>query len=212
MSSRSKRGPSRRQSPTPARTLAVAIGGAGIVLAAPAAALMVSPGEAHAAPAIPFVDLCGGTSIFGCNPLGGSSLVNASLVSDISDPLGLTSSFLDLAGGIPVLNVFIGNGADGTAAHPNGFNGGLFAGSGGDGYSPTTAGADGGNGGHAGLFFGDGGGGGNGADGNAFVGGGNGGSGGNGSMFIGNGGSGGNGGQGGAGIDGVNSATLNTAA
>src|SRR5262249_19040294 len=122
MSNRSKRNPSRRQSPTPARTLAVAIGGTGLGLAAPAAALLAGPGEAHAAPPIPFTDICGGTSLFGCDALNASSLITTALPSGLSDPLGLTNTFLDIAGGIPVLNVFIGNGADGTAAHPDGFN------------------------------------------------------------------------------------------
>src|SRR6478609_6501553 len=120
MSSRSKRGPSGRQSR--GQALAVAIGGAGIVLAAPAAALLVAPaGVAHAAPAAPSAEVC-----------GVPSLVNASLAPNLADPLGFANPFLDIAGAIPGLNIFIGNGADGTAAHPDGFNGGFFAGSGGD--------------------------------------------------------------------------------
>jgi hypothetical protein len=184
MSNRSKRGPGRRRSPAPARTLAVAIGGAGLVLAAPAAALLASPGEAHAAPVVPIGDICGGASPLRLRRARSVQPSHYGVANRCYDPFGLTSTFtntfLDLADGIPVLNVFIGNGADGTAAHPNGFNDGLFAGSGGNGYSPTTPGANGGNGGHAGFFFGDGGGGGSGADGNAFVAGGNGGNGGNG--------------------------------
>ncbi|WP_142996671.1 PE family protein, partial [Mycobacterium kansasii] len=46
----------------------------------------------------------------------------------------------------------IGNGADGTATSPNGGAGGLLYGNGGNGFSPTTAGAPGGNGGSAGLI------------------------------------------------------------
>ena len=51
--------------------------------------------------------------------------------------------------------------------HPDGFNGGLLAGNGGQGYTPTTAGSTGGNGGNAGWFIGSGGAGGVGGAGNA---------------------------------------------
>ncbi len=46
----------------------------------------------------------------------------------------------------------IGNGADGTAASPDGAPGGLSYGNGGSGYSETTAGKPGGAGGTAGLI------------------------------------------------------------
>ncbi|WP_415823739.1 PE family protein, partial [Mycobacterium basiliense] len=46
----------------------------------------------------------------------------------------------------------VGNGADGTAANPNGGAGGLLYGNGGNGYSQTTAGVAGGAGGSAGLI------------------------------------------------------------
>ncbi|CKN36887.1 Conserved protein of uncharacterised function%2C PE-PGRS family protein PE_PGRS19 (part1) [Mycobacterium tuberculosis] len=46
----------------------------------------------------------------------------------------------------------IGNGADGTAANPNGGAGGLLYGNGGNGFSQTTAGLTGGTGGSAGLI------------------------------------------------------------
>ena len=46
----------------------------------------------------------------------------------------------------------IGNGADGTAAHPDGGNGGLLFGDGGKGYDGTADGVAGGDGGNAGLF------------------------------------------------------------
>ncbi|GJP04216.1 PE family protein [Mycobacterium marinum] len=46
----------------------------------------------------------------------------------------------------------IGNGADGTAANPNGGAGGLLIGNGGNGYSQTTPGLTGGTGGTAGLI------------------------------------------------------------
>lgn len=83
------------------------------------------------------------------------------------DPVALANPFIDIAGTIPVLNIFIGNGQDGTAAHPDGFDGGLLIGSGGAGLTPTAAGATGGNGGRAGFFLGDGGAGGTGAAGTA---------------------------------------------
>ncbi|WP_141771052.1 PE family protein, partial [Mycobacterium tuberculosis] len=83
----------------------------------------------------------------------------------------------------------IGNGADGTAANPNGGAGGLLYGNGGNGFSQTTAGLTGGTGGSAGLI-------GNGGNGGAGGAGANGGAGGNGGWLY---GSGGNGGAGGAG-------------
>ena len=46
----------------------------------------------------------------------------------------------------------IGNGVNGTAAHPNGQDGGLLWGNGGNGFSETGAHVVGGNGGSAGLF------------------------------------------------------------
>ncbi len=82
----------------------------------------------------------------------------------------------------------IGNGADGTAANPNGGAGGLLYGNGGNGFSQTTAGLTGGTGGSAGLI-------GNGGNGGAGGAGANGGAGGNGGWLY---GSGGNGGAGGA--------------
>ncbi|WP_151882655.1 PE family protein, partial [Mycobacterium tuberculosis] len=95
----------------------------------------------------------------------------------------------------------IGNGADGTAANPNGGAGGLLYGNGGNGFSQTTAGLTGGTGGSAGLI-------GNGGNGGAGGAGANGGAGGNGGWLYGTGGSaglignGGNGGAGGAGANG----------
>ncbi|WP_152345413.1 PE family protein, partial [Mycobacterium tuberculosis] len=105
----------------------------------------------------------------------------------------------------------IGNGADGTAANPNGGAGGLLYGNGGNGFSQTTAGLTGGTGGSAGLIGnggvggvgGDGGQGGNGAGAGASgtKGGdaGAGGAGGAGGWIHGHGGAGGDGGAGGAG-------------
>jgi hypothetical protein len=85
------------------------------------------------------------------------------------------------------------NGADGTAADPNGGAGGLWFGNGGDGYSytsaddPTGVAMNGGDGGSASLY-------GNGGDGGNGIDGGNGGDGGAAGLWGGNGGNGGNGG------------------
>ncbi|CMI22894.1 13E12 repeat-containing protein [Mycobacterium tuberculosis] len=85
----------------------------------------------------------------------------------------------------------IGNGADGTAANPNGQAGGLLIGNGGNGFSPAAG--PGGNGGAAGLL-------GHGGNGGVGALGANGGAGGTGGWLFGNGGAGGNsGGGGGAG-------------
>ncbi len=86
----------------------------------------------------------------------------------------------------------IGDGADGTADHPDGGSGGWLLGDGGDGWTSTLAGVAGGAGGAAGLF-GDGGLGGGGGAGTS------GGAGGSGGWLMGIGGS---GGAGGAGADG----------
>ncbi|MEK0480181.1 PE family protein, partial [Mycobacterium ulcerans] len=85
----------------------------------------------------------------------------------------------------------IGNGADGTAANPNGGAGGLLYGNGGNGYSSTTAEVAGGNGGAAGLIGNGGAGGGGGARAA-------GGYGGHGGWLYGSGGAGGDGGSGAA--------------
>jgi endoglycosylceramidase len=84
----------------------------------------------------------------------------------------------------------IGEGADGTAAHPDGGAGGLLFGDGGDGWDSTQAGVAGGAGGDAGGFFGNGGAGGDGGAGA------NGGDGGDGGSLFGIGGNGGDGGSG----------------
>ncbi|MDF2830275.1 MAG: Uncharacterized protein K0R01_3558, partial [Mycobacterium sp.] len=85
---------------------------------------------------------------------------------DVGELNALLNPLFDVAGMIPLLNVFIGNGIDGTAANPNGGAAGLFAGNGGDGFSRTIAGTGrGGIGGAAGLFIGNGGRGGAGAPG-----------------------------------------------
>ncbi|WP_044109908.1 PecA family PE domain-processing aspartic protease [Mycobacterium canetti] len=78
----------------------------------------------------------------------GASLVQTATQS----VLGVINAPSELLFGRPL----IGDGADGTAASPNGEPGGLLYGDGGDGYSQTTPGAIGGAGGSAGLI-GDGG-------------------------------------------------------
>ncbi|MGB3331677.1 MAG: PGRS repeat-containing protein, partial [Mycobacterium sp.] len=82
----------------------------------------------------------------------------------------------------------IGDGADGTEANPDGGHGGLWFGDGGDGWDSTEAGVAGGAGGNAAGWLGDGG---VGGDGGAGA---NGGDGGAGGLWMGNGGAGGNGG------------------
>ncbi|WP_136627687.1 PE family protein, partial [Mycobacterium pseudokansasii] len=77
----------------------------------------------------------------------------------------------------------IGDGANGTAANPDGGAGGLLLGNGGAGFSQTANGVAGGNGGDAGFFGSGGAGGGGGA-------GANGGHGGSGGVLYGNGGAG----------------------
>ena len=212
MSKHSTRGTDSRRSRKPKRPFvatAAAIGGAGLVLAAPGAALMANPAEAQAQGGLS--DL---TSLFGNAGLSGLGGTAAGAVTGLADP------FFALATAIPFLNTLVANGTPGTAAHPDGGNAGLLAGNGGNGYTFTVAvdgtaafGAAGGNGGNAGLFIGSGGNGGNGGPGNALLNldGGNGGNGGAGAAFgIGNGGSGGGGG-GGGGLNGVNPTTTDTA-
>ena len=201
---------SQRSRRRPLAATAAAIGGAGLVLGAPAAALVAAP-AAQAAPvaSVPqqlpdLGGLFGGLDLFGGSGLGGLTSL-------------FPSTFLDFAGFIPGLNIFIGNGADGLLPGADGGDAGLFIGNGGNGadgiFNPLTGTSnDGGNGGNAGIFFGDGGNGGDGVNGRPAeyllgaqilpaaeaTDGGNGGSG---AFFIGNGGAGGNGGEG---RDGVN--------
>jgi hypothetical protein len=131
MSDRCEHGGSERSR----KQLVAVIGGVGVVLAAPAAGLM-APSEAHAAPVIPVPQqVIPGFAFFG------SSGLSAALLDPIFDIFGL----------VPGLNIFIGNGADGTATSPNGGNAGLLFGNGGNGFSRTIPGTgDGGNGGAAG--------------------------------------------------------------
>jgi hypothetical protein len=110
----------------PLLATAMAIGGAGIALSAPAAVLLAAPGVAQAAPPPAADPAC---PLFGsCNPPSvGSAVASFAGPGNLADPFGVPTAFLSLAGAIPIVNVFIGNGADGTAAHPDGFNGGIFA-------------------------------------------------------------------------------------
>src|SRR6185312_31962 len=89
------------------------------------------------------------------------------------------------------------NGIDGTALNPDGQDGGLWFGNGGDGFTFTSGDGpiDGGDGGSAFLF-------GNGGDGGDGFAGGDGGIGGDGGLWFGNGGAGGDGGLGVAGVAG----------
>ena len=129
-----------------ATTLAV-LGGASLFLAVPAAALMAGSGVANAAPAeesaqCTQLPAClGGGSTPTAPSLFGPATFALALAPDsaTNDLVDLFNPFVDLAGAIPIVNIFVGNGTDGTAFNPNGGNGGLFIGSGGDGYSATTA-------------------------------------------------------------------------
>ena len=130
MSKRSNRGTDSRRSRKPKRPLlatAAAIGGAGLILATPGAALMAAPGKRR--PRRWSRRRCkqGDLDFFGTGGLSAAPF----------DPI------FELFGAIPFVKIFIGNGADGTAANPNGGNAGLFAGNGGDGFSPTVPGTPG---------------------------------------------------------------------
>jgi hypothetical protein len=46
----------------------------------------------------------------------------------------VVSALVNTVGEIPVVKIFIGNGADGTASHSNGHNGGILLRSGGAGF------------------------------------------------------------------------------
>ncbi|MDT5018699.1 MAG: hypothetical protein QOD39_4859, partial [Mycobacterium sp.] len=107
---------------------AAVIGGAGITLSAPAAALLATAPAASAQP----LSLCSELSLpstCGSVPAANGPTFTPLVASAAS------MSILDIAGQIPVVNILIGNGANGTAAHPNGYNGGLLIGNGGNGYS-----------------------------------------------------------------------------
>ena len=90
---------SRRRPVRPLAATAAVIGGAGLILGAPAAALLAAPGVSYAAPLAPVPLQAGALDFFGSAGLDG---------------------IFDVFGAIPILNIFIGNGADGTATSPNG--------------------------------------------------------------------------------------------
>ena len=169
-----------RRTDRPMLTTAAFIGGAGILAGAPAAAFLAAP-AASAQPQSHCATSVLATPCTSADPtLGDGSIaeLTARLTARTpSDPFApgwltarapsdpfvalLNSPLMDLAGMVPVLNLFIGNGMDGTSLHPNGYGGGFFIGNGGDGWNSTTPGVAGGNGG-SGLLFGSGGKGGNG--------------------------------------------------
>src|ERR1700754_3987929 len=124
MSNRSSRSTAR-----PFVATAAAVGGVSLILGAPAAGLLAAPGVASAAPVVPAplqgIDF---GNLFGLGGLGG------------------VDALFGFFNAIPIVNIFISNGADGTAANPDGGNGGLLFGSGGNGFNATTPGANGGNG------------------------------------------------------------------
>ena len=121
----------RRSRKSPLVATAAAIGGAGIVLTAPAAALLADPPEAQAQ-----IDLSSLTSIFGLAGLSANGGLAGGVVGTATS---ITDPFFSLATAIPFFNVFVSNGADGTAANPNGGNAGILAGNGGKGYTSTVA-------------------------------------------------------------------------
>ncbi|WP_373201949.1 PE family protein, partial [Mycobacterium marinum] len=155
----------------------------------------------------------------GANWYAGVESANSSTLQTVQqDVLGLINAPTQALLG----RGLIGDGAAGTASHPDGYDGGFLYGSGGSGYNSATSGVGGGAGGAAGLI---GNGGAGGAGGAAAAGGsggqggwlyGNGGVGGaggaastaGGSGLWGNGGAGGAGGDGTAGAAGVNPTTM----
>ena len=139
MSKRSNRGTGSRRSRKPARPLvatAAAIGGAGIVLAAPGAAFMAPP-EAQAQDWYSDHRQHFRSALAGLG--GGIPLTPAGVVETTT---GLSDPLFDLAGAIPILNIFVANGADAdphSRRNLNGGDAGLFIGSGGNGDNgPST--------------------------------------------------------------------------
>src|SRR4051794_16139655 len=114
MSNQSKRGTG-SQLRKPLVATAAALGGASMILGAPAAALLAAPG----AQAAPIVSAPEQFAIPGLDFFGSGGLSAA-----ILDP------FFSVATAIPFLNIFVANGTPGTAANPNGGNAGLFFGNG----------------------------------------------------------------------------------
>src|ERR1700676_1451128 len=112
--------------------MGIAIAGAGVLLA-------IAPGEAQAAPVT-----ISATSLFGFNfsPPTPNALVGTAANEPLFGPIGL-------AGQIPIVNIFIANGANGApSSGANGGNAGLLIGYGGSGGSgaPAQPGGNGGNG------------------------------------------------------------------
>jgi len=118
----SKRGSGSRRS-RPLVATAAAIGGAGIVLGAPAAGLLLAP-AAQAAPQVQFAQvpldsLLGSFgSIFGA---GAASPTPNGLLAAAVDPFNqISNGFLDTAGAIPIFQHLCWERVDGNALHPNG--------------------------------------------------------------------------------------------
>ena len=146
MSTRSNRGTgAHRRSRKPKRPFvatAAAIGASSIALVAPGAALMNAPeAQAQTNPLDPILALFG-PALGGIPGLGGASSF------DVADPIFTTIG--DVGGLIPIVNIFVSNGAPGTNASINPVTGVV---------TPATAG------GNAGFLCCNGGAGGNGANG-----------------------------------------------
>src|ERR1700682_4487782 len=179
---------------------ALALASSGTVQAAPVLGPPLSPVTSLESPTTGLQCLMTDT---GCGPTGHSNIVltpnvptTNALAAALFSPTGLNDPLYNLIGIgnlIPIVNIFISNGANGTpGTGANGGNGGLFIGYGGAGGSGAT-GQAGGNGGQGGFFFGNGGGGGAGGIGAA---GGGGGDAGKAGLFGAGGGRGGGGGGG----------------
>lgn len=162
---------------TPATTpqlLRRSIAGAGIMLAVPAAALLFGSASAHAdttaAPPQPLGTVAG-CSTLTCllgqpgpshaapqtSPTAAASAAQVTPAAFATSGIDPIAQFVEACTFIPVVNIFIGNGANGLIPGSNGGNGGLLMGNGGrgaDGLLPDTAGGNGGNGG---LWWGNGG-------------------------------------------------------
>src|SRR6202171_5900656 len=181
---------------------ALALASSGTVQAAPVLGPPLSPVTSLESPTTGLQCLMTAT---GCGPTGSSTFVltpnpptPTALAAALFSPTGLNDPLYNLIGignFIPIVNIFVSNGANGTpGTGANGGNGGLLIGYGGAGGS-GAAGQVGGSGGQGGFFFGSGGAGGAGGTGAAGGGGGNAGT----LALFGHGGNGGGGGEGGAG-------------
>src|SRR4051794_38888988 len=117
MSNQSKRGTG-SQLRKPLVATVAAVGGAGMLLGAPAAGLLAAPAQAAPVVAAPLqLPAIPGLDFFGSGGLSAALL----------DPV------FSIASAIPFLNIFVANGTPGTATNPNGGNAGLFFGNGGAG-------------------------------------------------------------------------------